>query len=116
MKVSVVIVYKNRDTKRVKNTLDSIKNQTLDGIEVIFIDYGSDEIYQQAIQPLVESYSFAKYYFNDTRGMPWNRSHALNTGIKLAAADYVLLGDIDWVYCSKAFSNCFTSKNLSPAL
>ncbi len=107
MKISVVIGYKNRDTVRVKNTLDSIAGQTMKDLEVIFIDYGSDEKYQAKIKPLVESYSFARYYYNDTRGMPWNRSHALNTGIRLAKADYVLLGDIDWVYCPETFDEMY---------
>lgn len=98
VKISIIIVYKNRDTERVQHALDSIADQTLKDLEVVFIDYGSDEIYRTAIQTLVESYSFAKYYYNDSRGMPWNRSHSINTGIRLASSDYVLLGDIDWVY------------------
>ena len=103
MKISVVIGYKNRDTGRVKNALDSIALQTLKELEVIFIDYGSDKEYQAMIKPLVESYKFARYYYNDSRGMPWNRSHALNSGIRLARADFVLLGDIDWVYGPETF-------------
>ena len=98
VEISIIIVYKNRDTERVQHALDSIANQTLQDLEVIFIDYGSDEKHRTAIQPLVESYSFIKYYYNEARGMPWNRSHAINTGIRLASSDYVLLGDIDWVY------------------
>jgi len=98
VKISIIIVYKNRDTERVRHVLDSIANQTFQYLEVIFIDYGSDEKYRTAIQSLVESYSFTRYYYNDSRGMPWNRSHAINTGIRLASSDYVLLGDIDWVY------------------
>jgi len=103
MKISVVIGYKNRDTERVKNALDSVAGQSLKELEVIFIDYGSDAEYREKIKPLVESYGFAKYYYNDTRGMPWNRSHALNSGIRLASADFVLLGDIDWVYGPETF-------------
>jgi len=108
MKISVVIGYKNRDTERVQHALDSISGQTMKDLEVIFVDYGSDEEYQAKIKPLVESYPFAKYHYNETRGMPWNRSHALNTGIRLAKADYVLLGDIDWVYGLETFDEMYS--------
>jgi hypothetical protein len=77
------------------------------GFEVIFIDYGSSEGFSSEIKPLVESYSFAKYYYSYTVGYPWNRSHALNTGIRLANSEYILMGDIDLIYSSNTIEGVF---------
>jgi hypothetical protein len=66
--------------------------------DVIFIDYGSSDSFAKDIKPLVESYSFANYYYACTIGYPWNRSHALNIGVRLSGSEYILFGDIDLIY------------------
>jgi glycosyltransferase involved in cell wall biosynthesis len=96
--ISIVFGYRNREAERVKKCLDSLAKQTFRDFEVIFIDYGSDENYVKTVKPLVESYAFARYFFNNTRGMPWNRAHALNTGVRLAQNEYILFGDVDLIY------------------
>lgn len=98
MKISIVIGYRNREAARVRNCLDSLRNQSFVDFELIFIDYGSDSFYSKEIKELVESYSYAKYFYNSTQGMPWNRAHALNTGVRLAKGEYILFGDIDLMY------------------
>jgi glycosyltransferase involved in cell wall biosynthesis len=97
-RVSVIFAYRNRELMRVKRCLDSLLNQTFKDFEVIFIDYGSSDSYAKEIMPLVKSYSFAKYYYSHTVGYPWNRSNALNTGIRLSDSEYILFGDIDLIY------------------
>ena len=95
--ISIVIGYKNRDLTRVIKNLDSLANQSLKDFELIFIDYGSDELIAQETKVLVSKYDFAKYYYSDTKGWFWNRAHALNTGIKKANGDIILLYDIDLI-------------------
>lgn len=97
-KLTIIYVYRNRDSERVKRSLDSLSRQYTDKFNVIFIDYGSDEDYKKEIQKIVTGYSFCRYFYNDTRGMPWNRSHALNTGIRLCETDFVFTADIDMIF------------------
>lgn len=99
--ISIIFGYRNRDAERVKNCLDSLERQTYKNFEVIFIDYGSDEHFSRVIKPLVEAYPFARYFYNHTLGMPWNRAHALNTGVRLASNKYILFGDVDLIYSPK---------------
>lgn len=99
--ISIVFGYRNREADRVKNCLDSLEKQTYKNFEVLFIDYGSDKPFSNTIKPLVESYPFARYYYNHTTGMPWNRAHALNTGVRLAKNEYILFGDVDLIYSPK---------------
>jgi len=96
--ISVILGYRNRDTERVERCLDYFKAQTYKDFELIFVDYGSSEEYQNLIKPLVEKYNFTRYVFNNTLGMPWNRSHSLNTGARVANGEYLLFGDVDVLY------------------
>lgn len=104
MQLSIVVGYRNRDFERVKRFLDSIQNQTFKDFELIFVDYGSELSIANDVKILVANYSFAKYIYNCTMGMPWNRAHALNTGIRTALGEYILLTDVDLI-----FSNNFVS-------
>lgn len=97
IKFSIIVAYRNRDLFRVKNSLESLANQKLKDFELIFVDYGSELEIVEELKKLVEAYSFAKYIYNDTRGMFWNRAHALNTGITIASAEKAILWDIDLI-------------------
>ena len=92
---SIITAFRNRDVQRVKNSLNSLAAQTIRDFELIFVDYGSEKPVSEIIKPIVEKYSFAKYTFSNTRNMFWSRSHALNTGIKLANGQMTILWDID---------------------
>jgi len=96
--ISIIFGYRNRDLERVKRCLDSLSVQSFQDFEVVFVDYGSDESYKTEIEKLTKNYSFVNYIYNHTQGMPWNRSHALNTGVRYAKGNYVLFGDIDLIY------------------
>ncbi|MEO5570067.1 MAG: glycosyltransferase family 2 protein [Bacteroidia bacterium] len=98
MFVTIIYIYRNRDMERVKRSLDSLTQQTEKNFNVIFVDYGSDEKYKNEISRLVSGYSFCRYVYNNTRGMPWNRSHALNTGIRMVEAGFVFTADIDMIF------------------
>lgn len=101
MKLSVIFGYRNRDTLRVKRCLDSLKVQNFKEFEVVFVNYGSSETFSVEIEELISEYPFVHYFYSDSRDMPWNRSHALNTGVRYAKGEYVLFGDIDLIYSSK---------------
>lgn len=96
--ISIIYSYRNREYERVKRSLDSLASQSGVELEAIFVDYGSDPEISEVIKPLVESYSFCKYVYNETRGLPWNSSHALNTGVPFAQSDRLFFADIDLIF------------------
>lgn len=98
MKFSLVVGYRNRDLDRVKRYLNSVKSQTVTNFELIFVDYGSDEPIAAKVKQLVNDYKFAKYIYNCTIGWSWNRSHALNTGLRIAKGEIIIFSDIDLIY------------------
>ena len=90
MKFSIIVGFKNRDISRAKKSLDSFSSQSFTDFELIFIDYGSDELVSKEVQLLVQHYKFIKYYYSDTKGWFWNRAHAMNIGIKKAIGEIIL--------------------------
>lgn len=98
MYFSIIVSFRNREIERVKMFLLSLDKQIFRDFELIFVDYGSDLNVADEVKKLVSSYSFARYIYNDTRGMLWNRAHALNTGIFQAKNDYIVISDIDLIF------------------
>jgi glycosyltransferase involved in cell wall biosynthesis len=96
--LSIVFGFRDRDIQRVERCLASLARQTFTDFEVIFVDYGSQRQTAQAVQRVVEQYPFARYIYTETRGYPWNRSHALNIGGKLASGEYLMTTDVDMIY------------------
>lgn len=103
--LTLVFGYRDREPERVRRSLDSLAHQTVTDFRVIFVDYGSSTTYAQAVRAIAQDYPFADYIYNDTRGWPWNRSHALNTGVKLAQTPYLMTTDIDMIF-AQGFVKC----------
>lgn len=95
--ISIVVGFRNRDLFRVINSIESIVNQTYLDYELIFVDYGSDSSVSCPLKEYLSKYSFVKYIYNDTRSMFWNRAHALNTGLKIANGEILVVTDIDLI-------------------
>ena len=110
--LSIIVSYRDRDIQSVKRFLDSILAQTYchRKFELVFVNSGSRIEYSKELESLVADYSFCNYIYNETRGRPWNRSLALNSGIKKANGEYILTTDVDLI-----FSNNFL-ENLIPKL
>jgi glycosyltransferase involved in cell wall biosynthesis len=92
---SIIVGFRNRDYQRVKNSIDSLAAQTISDFELIFVDYGSDDVVSSQIKPLIEGYLFAKYIWSNTKGMFWSRAQAYNLGISQAIGKNIILWDID---------------------
>lgn len=93
--ITIIYAYRNRDAQRVKLSLQSLQQQTNQEFEVVFVDYGSDATYAQTVEQIVTSYDFASYHYVGHPGLLWNKSKALNYGIRQAKRDYVLINDVD---------------------
>lgn len=98
MGLTIIYGFRNREPERVRRSLDSLKKQSDPDFNVVFIDYGSDEGLSNQIEKLAGQYSFCRYLYNDTRGRPWNRAHAINTGIKMARDEFVFTADVDLLF------------------
>lgn len=97
-KVTLIYCFRDRDLARVKLSLDSLTTQRDKSFKVIFVDYGSEKNLSSQVKELTAGYPFVRYVYNDTRGMFWNRSHALNSGIRIADTEYVFTADIDLIF------------------
>lgn len=113
--VSIVYCFRNRDLERVKRSLNSLQNQLNHDFEVVFVDYGSDRDIARNVADLLEIYPFVQYLYTDTTGKPWNRSHALNIGIKCSNSAFVFTADIDMVFIPDFVSQLHKIKSVQKA-
>lgn len=100
--LSFIVGFRNRDTERVRLFMESLSAINGDDYELVFVDYGSDESVSQSVRSIVSNYSFANYYFFNSRGQNWNRAKCLNYGYSISKGQYVFTSDIDFLY-SKDF-------------
>jgi len=96
--LSIVLGYRNRETERLARLLDSLADQNRHDLEVLLVDYGSEPPFQEKARRLAAEHSFCQYVFSESRGLPWNRSQALNIGGRRAKGDFVLFTDADMLF------------------
>jgi glycosyltransferase involved in cell wall biosynthesis len=98
--LTIILAYRDRKLISVERCLRSLASQTRNDFVVHFVDYGSKSSISQSVRGLVEQFPFCRYIYTDTRGWPWNKSRALNIGIRLAETPYVMNTDIDIIFRS----------------
>jgi len=96
--LSIIYPYRNRDLKRIKNSLDSLKNQSVSDFEVFFVDYGSHLEKAQAAVKLCREYEFVTYQYLPAQFQPWNKSKALNNVIKELKTGFCFVADVDLIF------------------
>jgi len=104
--VTVIIGVRNRFDYRLRNAFKSIRNQDYDQslIKIILVDYGSEENYIKGFQDLCQEFCVEYIRVEDIK--VWNRSHALNIGIKKCNTKYVLCSDVDDIFEKNYISEC----------
>ncbi|TBW25580.1 glycosyltransferase family 2 protein, partial [Gramella sp. KN1008] len=103
-KISIIYAYRDREVSRVQASLQSLKDQSGCDFEVIFVNYGSNEFYSGKIEKLIKKFDFVKYIYLDVSHQLWNKSRALNFGIKKASNPFIFIADIDLIFHPKAVS------------
>lgn len=100
MQQSITIIYpfRDRDYKRIATSLESLNRQTIKGFNVSFIDYGSTPEFSEPVKQLVNTFDFATYTYLGHQGLLWNKSKALNYGIRNSKSDYILTSDVDIIF------------------
>ncbi|WP_278020440.1 glycosyltransferase family 2 protein [Flavobacterium ginsengisoli] len=96
--ITIIFPYRNRESVRVKRSLDSLREQTNSDFEVVFVDYGSNSVSASNIKDLVANYKFVKYIYNYSEFQPWSRAKAINIGLKNATTEYIFTADVDMIF------------------
>ncbi len=99
--ISIVFAHRNRGKDRIRITFESLQRQQLQNFEVIFVDYGSEDVLVLKLQDLAAKFDFVKVHSLKTSQLLWNKSKALNYGIKKANGEYVFIADTDLVFHPK---------------
>jgi len=90
--ISFIIPVRDRDDERIWNCILSLVKSKLFG-EVIVIDYGSKEKVELSGDIEIENLKIIRYDKNKV----WNKSHAINLGIREAKYDYIGTVDCDMI-------------------
>lgn len=109
--ITIIYPYRDRDSERVKRSLDSLKEQTNSDFEVLLVDYGSNLSSASIIKDLVSNYKFAKYFYNYSGFQPWSRAKAINIGLKNVSTEYIFTADVDMIFSPNFVSKLHELKN-----
>ena len=104
--ITILLPYRNRDIQLVKRCLDSLRDQDNHRFHVFLVDYGSDPSHAEKTQRLVQSYQFVEYVKVPVFGQLWNKSRAINIGLKKCRTPYFLMADIDLIFHPAMISLC----------
>ncbi len=97
-RITIVFAYRNRDVDRIKLSLTSLNNQTNKDFDVEFVDYGSTEEFSFKVHDITSMFSFVTYTYLGHSGLLWNKSKALNYGIRNANSNHILTADVDIIF------------------
>lgn len=89
-KISVIVPVYNVE-EYLKECLDSLVNQTLDGLEVIMMNDGSTDSSQLIMENYASEYENFKAYYKENGGL----GQARNFGVKYATGEYIAFLDSD---------------------
>lgn len=109
MKLSIIYCFKDRNLARVKRSISSLHPQLGSNDEIVFVDYGSNSKIKGEVEIYLQNFLRIKYIYVEAQGRLWNRSHALNIGVKNAVSEYVMMADIDLIF-SQSFLNKLKSQ------
>ncbi len=90
VKVSIVMPVYNAE-KYLENTIDSVFDQTLDDMEIICVNDGSDDGSLELLNKLAEQYDMIKVFSQENEGCGSARNH----GIEESTGEYVAFLDAD---------------------
>lgn len=102
VKVSIIVPVYNGE-KYLRECLDSIKNQTLEDIEIICVDDGSTD----SSLNIIEEYKKADSRFQILRQQNQYAGVARNTGLDAATGEYVIFWDCDDYFALDALEKMY---------
>jgi hypothetical protein len=96
--ITLVLTYRNRDLRIVKNCLNSLELQSSKDFNAILVDYGSESIFEIPLQELASNYSFITLVTCPVQGQLWNKARAINIALKQTITPFFMVGDIDLIF------------------
>ena len=96
--ITLVLTNRNRDLRIVKNCLQSLIQQSCQDFECVVVDYGSDIVYKEHLEQLIENYPNIRYIDCPVQGQLWNKARAVNIVLKQATTPYCIVADIDLIF------------------
>ena len=96
--ITLVLTYRNRDLRIVKNCLNSLELQSAKDFSVILVDYGSEAVFSNLLKELVIKYSFITLVTCPVQGQLWNKARAINIALKQTITPFFMVGDIDLIF------------------
>jgi len=105
--VTVLIGIRNRADYRLVNALRSIRAQTHQAVQIIVVDYGSEQNHSRLIRSACLRYG-ADFVRIDHAPV-WSRSRCLNIGIRRATTKFVLASDADVVFSPRYLSDAIAA-------
>ena len=96
--ISIIYANRNRDSERIKISLESLQQQSTENLEVVFVDYGSNSTRIEEYRQLFQTFSFVHFYPLEVSQLLWNKSKALNYGIQKAAFSNIFIADVDLIF------------------
>lgn len=96
--ISFIYANRNRDKERINLSLKSLSKQRDGEFEVVFVDYGSELSLVQEYEHLFKNFSFVRFFSLEVLQLLWNKSKALNYGIKKAKGSFIFIADVDLIF------------------
>lgn len=96
--MAVVMPVRNYAAAAMKRCIESLRRQESDPakLDILIADYGSSSEHAAAVKELATA-TGARYVWFDEKG-PWNRSRAINLGVRATTAPIVVTSDADLVF------------------
>lgn len=108
------MVIKNRDSTRLNNCLESLKNQIVP-CKVILVDYGSDTVNIFWERELVRKFNSFVNFIEVTRNTEtFNKCRALNIGLRKVDTKYILSTDIDIIFAPNFIQEVISAFEVNP--
>lgn len=101
---SIIYANRNRSPERIAGSFNSLKKQSANNFEVVFVDFGSDPELVKEYRKVAASFDFVRFHNLDVSQLLWNKSKALNFGILKATSPYIFIADVDLIFHPESLS------------
>ncbi len=102
--VTLIVPTRNREARRLRDLVSSLRARGANP-QFLIVDYGSEQPFAEQYEALASELGFRLETMH-SQGLPWNKSRAINRGVRLAETDYVATSDIDILYDTDPLSYC----------
>jgi hypothetical protein len=103
--ISIIYPLKNNNLKNLIYSVRTILENSNELMEIIVVDYGNNSDYRKTLKTICDNNNF-RLISVDSQGLFWNRSHAINIGVKNSDSKYIIIADPDMFFRGNILSEC----------